>query len=83
MHGLAHALLKRAQLCALRDGVRDAKLHHVVGPREQRDHVVEDARVLDLRAVLEMKLLCLVVVGIEWADDERAAFLALCKVEVA
>lgn len=83
LHRLAHALLKRAQLSALRDGVRDAELHHVVGPRKQRDHVVEDARVLDLRAVLEVELLGLVVVGIEGADDERPALLALCKVQVA
>lgn len=81
-HGDGHALLEQAQLGALGDGVADGELDHVVGAREEGDHVVEDAGPLDVRAVLEVELLRLEVALVERTGDERHARLVLHKREV-
>jgi hypothetical protein len=68
-HRLGHALFEEAELGALRDGVADGQLYHVVGPAKQRDHVVENARALDIIAIFEVKLLRLKVRLVERPRD--------------
>jgi hypothetical protein len=82
-HGLAHALLEEAQLCALRNGVADGELDHVVRARQQRDHVVENPRPLHVRAVLEVELLRLVVVVLQRPREQANAVLGVGKGEVS
>lgn len=69
-HGLRHALLEEAQLRALGNGMADGKLDHVAGPWEERDHIVEDARPLHVRAVFKVELFRFEVGLIERASHE-------------
>ena len=81
-HGFGHALFEETELGALRDGVADGELDHVVGPGEQRDHVVKNAGTLDVRAVFEVELLRLEVVLVERSGDQAEAVLVLGKGQV-
>jgi hypothetical protein len=81
-HRLGHALLKEAELGALRDGVADGELDHVVGARQQREHVVEDARPLHVGAVFKEELLCLKVLLFPGPRDEGDARFVLREGQV-
>jgi hypothetical protein len=65
-HGVVHTLFEKAQLGALSNGMADGQLHHVIRPRQQRNHVIEDARPVDVGSILEVKLLRLVLILAEW-----------------
>jgi hypothetical protein len=81
-HRLGHALLEEAELGALRDGVADGKFDHVVGAGEERDHVVEDARALDVGTVLEVEFLRFKVHLIQGPRGQGDAGFVLSKGEV-
>jgi hypothetical protein len=51
----------------------DGEFYHVVRSREQSDHVVKDARTLDISAVLEVELLSLIVLLVQGSSEKTSS----------
>lgn len=69
-HGPLHAFLEKAELGALRNGVTHGQLDHMVSST-QGDHIVEEARLLDIIVIFEMELFRLKIVFAQWTREER------------
>ncbi|KAI6756598.1 hypothetical protein HG530_011196 [Fusarium avenaceum] len=62
----------RTQARALSNGMTDCELDHVVRPRQQSDHVVEDTWTLYVGAVFKVELLRLVVFLVERSSEKAS-----------
>lgn len=70
LHRLAHPLLEKGQLGALRNGMANRQLNHVIAPRQQGNHIVEHPRPLQVLAVLKVELLRLEIALLQGSRHE-------------